>query len=115
MTIKFISDRSPHKAASLKFLRTHIAYLSDSEHADHKGKVEIHPQKVFNLKNPTTAGFLKALIDAGDSSLKFRDGKAGNRTNSIWNETIYRTPDNTDLSVGERTMVELKILTSLLP
>ena len=108
--IEIITDRSPHKAASIVFLQAHIDYLSDSEHTDHKDKVEIHPPKVFNLKNPTTAGFLKAVTDADDSYLKFRDGMTGKRTGDIWEESIYRTPDNTDLSVSEREVVELTML-----
>lgn len=110
MTIEIISDRSPHKAASLKFLQAHIDYLSDPTHLDHKDKVEIHPPKVYNLANPTAAGFLKAVTDADQAYIKFRDGKRGKRTDSIWDETVYRTPDNTDLDDGERTMVELTML-----
>jgi hypothetical protein len=110
MTIEIITDRSPHKAASTVFLQAHIDYLSDPNHPDHKGKVEIHPPKFYNLKNPTTVGFLKAVTDADDSYLKFRDGMTGKRTSDIWDESIYRTPDNTDLSVGERTTVELTML-----
>ena len=108
--IEIITDRSPHKAASIVFLQAHIDYLSDPEHADHKGKVEIHPPKFYNLKNPTTAGFLKAVSDSAAAYLDFRYGKLGKRTSDIWDESIYRTPDNTDLSVGERIAVELTML-----
>lgn len=110
MTIEIISDRSPHKAASLQFLQAHIDYLSNPSHADHLNKVEIHPPKVYNLANPTAAGFLKAVTDADQAYIKFRSGKRGKRTDSIWDETVYRTPDKTDLNDGERSMVELTML-----
>lgn len=106
--IDFVS-RSPHKAASLGFLKVHISYLSDLQHSDHKGKVEIHTPKIFNSK-PTREGFITAVIDAEESYIKFRTGLKGKRTARIWDEAIYRSPDNTDLDEGERAMVELTML-----
>jgi hypothetical protein len=110
MSIEIISDRLPEKSASLAFLIRHIAYLSNPSHLDHLDKVEIHPPKFYNLKNSTTAGFLKVVTDADDAYLKFRDGMTGKRTSDIWDESIYRTPDKIDLSIGERTAVELTML-----
>ena len=104
-----IVSRSPHKSASLAYLRRHIAYLSDPNHEDHKGKVEIHPCKIFNCK-PTTATFVQAVIDADNAYIKFRSGQKGKRTGRIWDEAIYRTPDQTDLTEEERAMVEFTML-----
>lgn len=107
--IDFVS-RSPRKAASLAFLKNYISYLSDTEHEDHRGKVEIQPPKVFNVKNPTADAFMQAVSDADESYIKFRTGLKGKRTDRIWDEAIYRTPDDTDLDEEECARVELTML-----
>jgi len=100
--------RSPHKAASLAYLRGHIAYLSNAHHPDHIGKVEIQPPKFYGCKN--AVAFVRAVEVADETYIQFRSGSKGKRTDRVWDEAIYRTPDNTDLGDGDRTMIELTML-----
>jgi hypothetical protein len=111
MSIEIIEDRSPVKSASVVYLKLHIDYLSDALHDDHIYTVGIHQPKFYNLKIASVKGFISAVKDAQNAYLKFRDGIRGKRTDSLWDETIYRTPDNTDLTPDERIIVEKKMLT----
>jgi hypothetical protein len=106
--IDFVT-RLPHKSASLGYLRIHIAYLSDGEHEDHKGKIVIHPPKFFHVEE-TVEAFLKSVVDGNDAYLEYRKGRKGKRTDRLWDEAIYRPPDDTELDEEERAMIELVML-----
>lgn len=108
--IKIVNDRAAVKSASLSYLLAHIKYLSDSDHPDHKDKIEIHSHKIYNVPCSTTGGFLAAVLNTEEAYVGYREGKRGKRTNSVWDESIYRTPDNTDLNERELIEVEREML-----
>jgi hypothetical protein len=105
-----IVKRAAVKAAKISWLQRHLNYLSNSEHADHKNKVSILPPSIRNLDKPSRDEFVNAVISADKKYREYREGKRGKRTERLWDETIYRTPDRTDLNVIERGEVEESIL-----
>lgn len=105
-----VDDRAAVKGSSDAYLRKHIKYLSDKNHPDHKDKVEIFAPRLANVFPLTIEQFIQLIIQTHIAYLKYREGKSGKRTSKKWDETIYRTPDNTTLTDKERKLIERKIL-----
>jgi len=110
MSFNLVNDRSAAKAASVAELWKHIHYLSDKSHPDHKDKVKIFPPSLANVTPESIEEFVKLIVQSHLAYLQYRDGKKGKRTSKIWDETIYRTPDNTKLSKKERKRIKRKLL-----
>jgi len=110
--IKIVNDRPRTKTGSVTALANHLRYLANPLHPDHIGKIILKGRN-YNCCGPAPDDFVKAVQLIEEQYLHWRRGKCGKRTGSLWDEVIYRAPDDSFLSERERDYIETKIISSL--
>ncbi|TAE86029.1 MAG: hypothetical protein EAZ82_12260 [Verrucomicrobia bacterium] len=113
MATKIVHTREKPKKASIDELRTHLTYLKDTTHPDHKGLI-LHPAKTYNC-GPTAEDFVAAVEASQTKYLEVRDGLQGKRTADIWEEAINNMDEGCYHTPAEREAIEKEMISKICP